>query len=342
MRYFLYYAGMAEDRENEQIGAAVSDDGLVFERVGDAGLVLRRDPRTRWQALRVCNPTVLYHGGRFLMWYQGIEPQTLHTSIGLAVSSDGIEWHADPEPCIPWESMRRVDPKFDPTTRVGLFEPAVIHDGVFKMWFIYSTAAYPMNSLWHATSADGRSWDIQPQPSRVEGIAGPYRIHYPQVVRSDDGYELYFMLRNVSNGFDGVFQTRSTDGMIWDPPRQLLPPVDQPIVLAPRQPRSIAGREAQRIRRGVARRVDGAFNLGLMSRNGFGWGHPHVIGSPSGRRLYYQNSNSTPDGDRRFDIGCSDFGTGDCTRLRTVFGVGPRGAWDAHFVADPFVLAVDS
>src|SRR5438046_2313543 len=100
---------MAEDDENEQIGAAVSDDGLSFTRVGAAGLVLPRDPEQRWRGLRVCNPTVLVEDGRFLMWYQGIEPETLHTSLGLATSLDGVAWDADPEPCLPWQRMRDVD-----------------------------------------------------------------------------------------------------------------------------------------------------------------------------------------------------------------------------------------
>ncbi|MEP7225104.1 MAG: hypothetical protein ABI783_09125 [Actinomycetota bacterium] len=343
-RYFLYYAGMAADNENEQIGLAVSDDGLQFERVGDDGLIMRRVPESPWRRLRVCNPTVLHEDGRFLMFYQGIEPGTLHTSIGVATSNDGIHWDPDLEPAIPWQRMIALDPDLDPDQRVALIEPAVIREGdTYSMWFVYSHGERPTNSLWHAKSSDGRRWEIQPQRILSGGQFGQYRLHYPQVVRGDDGYELFFTLRNRRNGVDGVFAMTSRDGAAWDDLRQLLPSVPDAISLQPRQFMnvSVAWEPAARL----LRKGFGSLNRALVRRlhdgaNGLGWAHPHVINVGTARRLYYHSSNLAGRGDRWADVGCCERADGACAGHRTVFRRGRPGAWDEQFVADPYVLVV--
>ncbi|SVC14847.1 uncharacterized protein METZ01_LOCUS267701, partial [marine metagenome] len=38
--YYLYYAGIPTDKRTEQIGLAVSEDGVHFDRVNSTGLIL--------------------------------------------------------------------------------------------------------------------------------------------------------------------------------------------------------------------------------------------------------------------------------------------------------------
>ena len=161
--HYLYYAGMADDQENEQIGLAVSSDGNKFIRANGNGLVLPRIPTIPWKGLRTCNPTVLIRNNKFYMFYQGIssdEPK--HVSIGVAVSDDGINWIADDLPALSWVDMRQYDKKQDVSKRVLLHSPGVVVDqGIFKMWFCYSHVTIPCGTICYAESVDGHKWNIK-------------------------------------------------------------------------------------------------------------------------------------------------------------------------------------
>lgn len=86
----MWYTGQA--RGYSFIGAAASQDGIHFERIGsDPILVSER----HFEGLSVMNPCVLYENGVYRMWYaagETIEPNVL----ALAESTDGINWIKDP------------------------------------------------------------------------------------------------------------------------------------------------------------------------------------------------------------------------------------------------------
>jgi hypothetical protein len=328
---YLYYAGMAADQENEQIGLAISRDGAAFERAGRGGLILARDPEVDWRSLRVCNPTVLLEEGGFLMVFQGIAHGTQHVSIGVARSPDGIEWTVEDPPALPWERMAEVDPGLDPSRRVGLIEPALLREGrTYRMWFVYLHASRPGNALFYAESEDLRAWDLRPAPLVSGRDFGRYRLHYPQLVPVEGGYELYFMLRSVENGADGIFRMRSPDGIALEGLEQLLPFSPDGVALEPRSA-SAPGR--------VGRALAWRYHKWLRGgRNLLGYGHPHVVGD--GRVMYYQGAHVGPRG-RWFDVGRAELRGGRWADAGPVLApAGDRAAWDAVFVADPFVLEV--
>ena len=89
------------------------------------------NPLHRWEALNVFNPAVIRHNGLFHMWYraQGVD---LVSSIGYAVSADGLHWNRLTEPVLAphmGEDDRRgvEDPRVTPPDgafwRVGLEDP---------------------------------------------------------------------------------------------------------------------------------------------------------------------------------------------------------------------------
>jgi predicted GH43/DUF377 family glycosyl hydrolase len=100
-KYQMWYTGQA--RGYSFIGAAESDDGLNFRRIGlptqystDGKDVL--DPvlisERHWEGMSVMNPCVLYENGRYRMYYaagETYEPNVL----ALAESEDGIHWTKD-------------------------------------------------------------------------------------------------------------------------------------------------------------------------------------------------------------------------------------------------------
>ncbi len=107
---------------------AVSADGRKWQVTQQPVLVIDQD----WERSRLFYPTVLKIDDVYLMWYGSYSahrPQT--TSLGFAVSADGIQWykHPDnpvlvPDPNRPWESHY--------VTSQSVMR---LPDGRFRMWY---------------------------------------------------------------------------------------------------------------------------------------------------------------------------------------------------------------
>src|SRR5581483_9802082 len=197
--HLLFYAGC--DKKHEQIGLAVSQDGIRFERAGDDGLIVPVDPAVRWRDLRTCNPAVVRPdgtAGRFVMFFQGISTEQENVSIARAVSADGRTWTVDPEPCISWRELVAPGDGGPGSTRKAVFEPSVLHeDGRYRMWFCHLNApVHASVSLFYAESRDGERWELERRPLLSGDTFGFCALHYPQVRRLDPGYELLFTLRS--------------------------------------------------------------------------------------------------------------------------------------------------
>ncbi len=84
-RYWMLYTGR-DRRENRRIGAAVSRDGVHWERSGSIPVLEGHEP---WDAKVVCDPTVLPGaGGRIRIWFGGGDQarpdERLNGAIGYA------------------------------------------------------------------------------------------------------------------------------------------------------------------------------------------------------------------------------------------------------------------
>jgi hypothetical protein len=340
-RYHLYYAGMARDAAGtEQIGLATSVDGVRFERVHGTGLILGTDPDVGWRSLRVCNPTVLLAGGGFLMFYQGIAgAPPHHTSLAVARSKDGVTFDCDPAPCLSLDDMRTVDPRLDPRERIGLIEPSVIDDdGRYRMWFVYSRgSSRDGNELYLADSADGHRWSIRERVLSGHQF-GEYNLHYPQVLKRSDGYELWFTLKNRRNGVFGICRMRGPDGRSWGHLAQILPRARVGVQLRRRYALDVAvlGRELR-----ASHVVDFVLDRCLPRRYHAGFAHPHVLPGEDGEPdvLYLHGYHRRRNGTIWMDIARCEIRGDVVMPPRRVLTTGD-GAWDAEFVADPFVLRV--
>lgn len=325
-RLLLYYAGMADDGVKEQIGLAVSVDGRHFEKANGTGLVLARDEAVEWRSLRVCNPTVIADDGGYTMYYQGIanggETGQTHTSIGIARSSDGIRWTPDPAPIVSWRAMAEHDSGFDERNRVDVLEPAVLHrpDGRC-MWFVYRHRSTPGNALFYAEEDPAGSWRVRRRVPLGAAVSG-LDVHYPQIVEEGDALVLYLTLRD-RRLLHAIVRMRSRDGLEWSAPETILP------TRRPLEP-SLYLRVLWHLPQGVRHRV-------LSGRQALGFAHPHVV-RDGGTRLYYHRANFGPRG-LWYDIASCEFDRGRCRGHRTVLEPArDPNAWDAFFVADPFVV----
>jgi hypothetical protein len=93
----LWYAGKAGSDNVWRIGLAVSTDGgLHFSRVGTAPVMIE-GAREDYDGRGVTMPGVIFDESRQLyrMWYTAVGLFDV-TSIGYAVSVDGINWHKYP------------------------------------------------------------------------------------------------------------------------------------------------------------------------------------------------------------------------------------------------------
>ena len=343
--YYLYYAGIpVEDQSVEQIGLAVSEDGVYFDRVNGTGLILPLDRQSRWANLRICNPTVIWFRGEWLMYYhvahqEGLRGLVNH-SIGLARSQDGVEWRNEPGPLLSVDNMRDIHPGLTRDSKSGgVIEPAILveEDGL-QMWFVGYGSSYRTDSkLYHAVSADGREWRITRNWVLSGNQFGDCSVHYPQVLKVDGGYELWFTLQNNKTEAYAICTMKSADGLVMDHLEQVLPKVSEGFTVKVRE--GFSFKVNGRVPRGVMRLNWEVCRIAWGGRNYFGYAHPHVIEESGERILYYHNYNYGSKGQGTWmDISRCELA---CTRSTHKVVLAPTAnpkAWDSFVVADPFVV----
>jgi len=199
--YLMLYGGRGDEY---RIGAAVSDDGVVWERL-DEDPVLDAGFGGDWTSEAVNSPALLDVDGELTAWYQGSDGHSI--SIGLAASADGATWEPVGEAAV-----------FEPGTaddwdHSSVGHPAVLaRDGAYEMWYASGSL-----QVGHAVSADGQTWTRYCQnpvfvPLGFETWEGG-ATKSPEVVLVDDTYHLFF-----SAGGPEAWQVghaASEDGLRW-------------------------------------------------------------------------------------------------------------------------------
>jgi len=205
-----------------------SYDGMIWDYANGGLPVLK--PTLEWEENHTGAPAIIKKNGLFFMWYCAAQGKT----IGLATSTDGINWTKQPTPVLmpdqPWEQGR-------------ICSPAVAyHKGRFRMWYGGGNNKRPgqgfcgTSAIGYAESPDGITWvkrdaagnssensdQVQPILSASQSWEGN-AVGYPsvKVERNLDQWlykmwytgqtpgELFF--DDASIGFAG-----STDGLNWE------------------------------------------------------------------------------------------------------------------------------
>lgn len=93
----IWYAGHAAGDPTWRVGVARSTDGGLSFVEDPANPVVREGAQGEFDALGVNDPEVLFDAtrGLYRMWYTG-KTVLGDTSIGYAVSADGVRWHKSP------------------------------------------------------------------------------------------------------------------------------------------------------------------------------------------------------------------------------------------------------
>jgi predicted GH43/DUF377 family glycosyl hydrolase len=125
--YKMWYTG-SDANGSCFIGYATSNDGILWDKY--PGNPVLKGATGNWDALNNQNARVIYHDGKYEMWYNGNPAQNADYNIGYATSNDGISW------------VKYVNNPVMVTGGSGSFDadwcwaPAVIYDGSnYYMWY---------------------------------------------------------------------------------------------------------------------------------------------------------------------------------------------------------------
>ncbi len=161
-----------------------------------------------WDDDVIADPTVLFDGEIYKMWYSGSDGSNYR--IGYATSEDGVNW---------------TKYSGNPVLNLGLSgswddadveRPVVLFDGLnYKMWFSASDGS--TNSIGYATSQDGITWTkYSGNPVMNVGTSGSWDdndIYGPSVIYEDHMFKMWYLGNNSSSYAIGY--ATSQDGINW-------------------------------------------------------------------------------------------------------------------------------
>ncbi|MBI2933092.1 MAG: hypothetical protein HYY16_15720 [Planctomycetes bacterium] len=184
--YRLWYFGQSAAGAS-QIGLATSPDGVTWTKSA-SNPVLTAGLAGSWDSGGVNDPTVLYEGGAYKMWYAGGNAGGM--AIGFATSADGVVWakYAG-NPVLPAGPPGSWDAD-------GPRSPAVAFDGTtYLMW--YGGNQGPNERIGTATSTNGATWTkYAGNPVLGPGAAGSWEendVYSPFVVLDGSTTRMWYM-----------------------------------------------------------------------------------------------------------------------------------------------------
>ncbi len=239
--YRMWYVGIDNPTDaNRRIGYAVSPDGIAWTRVPGPltnGAVFEGSGISgRFDEFGVSTMHVIRYGGVFRMYYTGFSARGVIDSIGLAESTDGINW-------------TRVNGPFSngavvaPSGIIGQFDtsyvvaPVVLVDNAspiapcesgrtsgvcHRMWFegVTTSPSYTFR-IGYAVSPDGINWTRMPLYSDGSVVQpGPFgdfddnNVGVPMVVKDGAIYRMWFEANGYTTGYT-IGYLVSTDGRNW-------------------------------------------------------------------------------------------------------------------------------
>jgi uncharacterized repeat protein (TIGR01451 family) len=205
-----------------------SQDAQIFRAKSTDGSSWTLDPATPvlsptgqtgdWDCDYVSDPSVVKDADNiYWMFYEGENYATEIAQIGVATSTNGIDWQrVSSSPVIvpggsgAWDEAMTLDPI------------VLLDGGEFRMWYSALNSGWTARSIGYVTSTNGVDWNKYGSNPVFEGDPGGWdseRVAAPFVLE-DDGYHMWYQ----SHGAIGY--VTSTNGLDW--PRTLDHPVLRP------------------------------------------------------------------------------------------------------------------
>ena len=189
------------------IGYAISDDGLNWAKhAGNPVMTIGNDGDNLGPA------SVIQRNGIYHMWYTIHNVYPNPPSIGYAFSIDGIDW-------IKYSSNPVLKGTPSAWDRGGVSSPAVIYDGMYKMWYAGDATIGGAQRIGYATSPDGIVWTkYSGNPVIDRGSLGSWddsRVFPGTVVAWNGIYELWYTGVNRTEPVSRIGRATSADGISW-------------------------------------------------------------------------------------------------------------------------------
>lgn len=208
-QYKMWYTGLDLRR---QIGLATSNDGIYWTKF-NGNPVLRNGNPGSFDSEHVQYGSVLFINDQYWMWYSGHNGQAWQ--IGLATSSDGIQWTKHPNNPVltignsgEWDSY-------------GIPAATVLYDGhVFRMWYSANGPQY-VQASGYAESSDGIHWKKHPNNPVLTPVPGPWEsnaIGINTVLYIDGVYQAWYVGNTNETGYGtraSLGLATSQDGINW-------------------------------------------------------------------------------------------------------------------------------
>ena len=198
--YRMYYTTQGSAYSG-YIALAFSNDGIAWQTSSN-NPVLSPGPAGTWDDMAVAAATVIKDDDGYKMYYHGWSDPWGYWNIGLAISTDGVNWEKYPEPVLyaedGWE--------------FHLAPSCVIkNDGLYYLYYSEMNTPYLRISL--ATSIDGIHWNKNSSnPILVADKSWENTgVYYPTVYKQDDQFIMFYM----NNSGTGFGKATSTDGVNW-------------------------------------------------------------------------------------------------------------------------------
>jgi len=208
----MWYTGF--DRERYAIGYATSRDGLRWERYPDNPVLASTGGE--WDREGVGFPAVVHVNGKYYMYFTRLKRARAHrdAALGSAISDDGVRWERLEDPIL----LPGAAGVYDARALVG---PEVFLDDGGTWHLLYAGGRdFPGDDdgrwvILHATSSNGISWRVDPEPVLTGEVVGMEDALNPEVLQLSDGsYWLTFSAR-VEHSHFHLFLARSDDGVTW-------------------------------------------------------------------------------------------------------------------------------
>ena len=175
-------------------------------------------PSDAWDCWQVSEPSIVFDGSEYRLYYEGLGRQDKSWRIGYAASKDLIHWQRashnpvlEPDPSLEWADE-------------DVMEPFVLKDGdVYKLWFTADWHATERTEIGYATSPDGIRWTIAREPVisfellRRCGL-GFTGASEPSVLRRRGARDWVMYFQAFRDGISHIAYAVSEDGLSWTIP----------------------------------------------------------------------------------------------------------------------------
>jgi beta-1,2-mannobiose phosphorylase / 1,2-beta-oligomannan phosphorylase len=218
----MWYCAAGIDHKG-RVFYAHSTDAINWIKHNNGTPVLDVGKQGEWDMHWLDTPEIVKDSTGYKLYYFGAPIDSsppIRAAIGLATSSDGINWQRD--------SNNPVLEKGDSTQWDGFWieSPAVLYDGnIYKMWYTGVAKDWKIR-IGYATSPDGKVWTkYSSNPVLEVGIADSWEdfwVAVPAVIKTDTLYEMWYSGISVADKMDDVIDTvrtgyaTSTDGIHWN------------------------------------------------------------------------------------------------------------------------------